>query len=100
MSFELRARGDASGLAVASQVWRTVEDWIEFCSNQLPSHMIEMVRRIREFGPWIDEAVSVLPGHARVLAGGGDTESLWNQLRGQLKGRATSVLITGAFFDQ
>ena len=95
----IEGTGDASGLAVASQVWRTVEDWIEFCSSQLPSHMIEMVRRIREFGPWIDEAVSVLPGHARVLAGGGDTESLWNQLRGQLKGRATSVLITGAFFD-
>ena len=90
---------DLAGLAVVSRVWGVVEDWIQIASEHLPNHMIDMIRRIRDFGPIRDDLTGELSGEVRVLAGGPGQESLWNQLRRSIQGRVTKVAIAGAFFD-
>ena len=90
---------DSAGLAVASQIWEAVEDWIEVASGHLPNHVVEMIRRIREFGPLADGLMGELPSKVRVLAGGPGRESLWSQLRGSVQWLVTKVAIAGAFFD-
>ena len=90
---------DLAGLAVAAQVWEAVEDWIVFASRNLPSHVVEMIQRVRDFGLIADGLEGNLLSDARVLAGGPGRESLWSQLRGSVRGRVTKVAIAGAFFD-
>ena len=90
---------DSAGLAVASQIWEAVEDWIEVASGHLPNHVVEMIRRIRDFGPLADGLAGELPSKVRVLAGCPGRESLWSQLRESVQGRVTKVAIAGAFFD-
>ena len=90
---------DSAGLAVAAQVWEAVEDWIEFASRNLPNHVVEMIQRVRDFGPIANGLEGNLPSEVRVLAGGPGRESLWSQLRESIRGRVTKVAIAGAYFD-
>ena len=86
-------------LAIASQMWEVVEDWIEIMSGQLPNHVVEMIWRVREFGPPVDGLTNELPDNVRILAGSPGRKSLWSQLRESVQGRVTNIAISGAFFD-
>ncbi|MDC1287387.1 hypothetical protein N8198_05835 [Gammaproteobacteria bacterium] len=90
---------DGAGIAIANDVWAEVEHWLENFAENVPSQVIEMVSRVKEFAPWIkkeakpDANISVLAGHP-------GEKPLWERLLGLTTDQVTDVIVGGAFFDR
>ncbi len=90
---------DRDGVALAHEVWDEVEHWLINFSEGVPDHVKRMVRRVRDFAPWLSAeggAGDVL----RLLVGRPGGRTLWEQLTDLLDSEATHVSLCGAFFDQ
>lgn len=91
---------DSEGIALLSSAWDFILDWAESQAESLPSHIIDMVRKVEDFAPWLQRKATALSDHCRVLSTGSKSQSLLEQLV-EFAGvsAARRVTVTGAFFD-
>lgn len=95
-----KGEDDTEGVALLSSAWQFILDWAESQSETLPGHIIDMVKKVQDFAPWLQKSVGTLPGNCRVLSAGSKTPSLWQQFIEFAGPEPTSqVTVNGAFFD-
>ncbi|KCZ83533.1 hypothetical protein HAD_13064 [Hyphomonas adhaerens MHS-3] len=92
-------RADAEGVSLAQDVWAEIEYWLSHFTSDVPDQIRLMVRRVREFAPWMQSAARK-DGRVRLLAGRPNSASLWSQFANSIGGDVDSVSLTGAFFDR
>ncbi len=91
---------DTDGVALLSSAWSCILDWAESQAETLPGHIIDMVRKVRDFAPWLQAKTDTLPNNCRVLSAGSNSQPLWRQLI-EFAGVSAvrRVTVSGAFFD-
>jgi len=95
-----KGEDDAEGVALLSSAWQFILDWAESQSEVLPGHIIDMVKKVQDFAPWLQKSVGTLPNQCRVLSAGSKTPALWQQLTEFIGAEPIQrVTINGAFFD-
>jgi hypothetical protein len=95
----IREKDDAAGIALAQEVWTEIEFWLNDFTAGIPDHVRSMIRRVREFAPWLGGSPRSDP-KIKLLAGRPGGASLWQQFTGLLEGKTSQFAIGGAFFDQ
>ena len=96
-----KGEDDTEGVALLNSAWQFILDWAESQSEILPAHIIDMVKKIQDFTPWLQKkAVGTLPENCRVLSAGSKSQALWQQLTEFVgEGPVQRVTVNGAFFD-
>ena len=95
-----KGEDDTEGVALLSSAWQFILDWAESQSETLPGHIIDMVKKVQDFAPWLQKSVGTLPDNCRVLSAGTKTPALWQQFTEFAGSEPTSqVTVNGAFFD-
>ena len=89
---------DVEGQEAVSATWNVIETWIDLAATQLPRHVIEMIRKLRQVGP-VRAAPRTTSSHLQVLGGGIEEESLWSRVREMSPGKVKKAALVGAFFD-
>ena len=90
---------DTEGVTLARDVWAEIEHWLANFADGVPDHVRSMVRRVKDFAPWLKgEAES--HGDIRLLSGRPGALPLWEQLTDLVDGETAQVSLDGAFFDQ
>ena len=91
---------DVEAAAIFNSVWQSVLSWGESHSNPLPDQIIDMIRRVQDFAPWLQGGIGKPSENCRVLSSKHDAASLWEQL---IEFAGTEpikrAIISGAFFD-
>jgi len=95
----IREDDDAAGIALAQDVWTEIEFWLNDFTAGIPEHARSMIRRVKEFAPWLTGSPPPDP-KIRLLAGRPGGMSLWQQFTGLLEGETSQFSVGGAFFDQ
>ncbi len=95
----IKGANDSAGIAVARDVWKEVELWLEIASKHVPGQVVDMVLRVKESAPWLDTE-SVPDEAIKVIAGRPGGKPLWEQFTQLTSGSATDILLSGAFFDE
>ncbi|MCC5869998.1 MAG: hypothetical protein JJU27_15960 [Gammaproteobacteria bacterium] len=95
---KIEGKDDAAGIAFARDVWSEIDVWLEAFANGVPWHLKDMVRRVRDFAPWLNGQAVANPD-LRLLAGRPGGPSLWEQFTEMLTGVASQVSLCGPFFD-
>lgn len=90
---------DAAGITLAQDVWKEIEYWLNDFTVGIPDHVRSMIRRVKEFAPWLNGSPSADP-KIRLLAGRPGGAPLWQQFTGLLEGETSQFSAGGAFFDQ
>lgn len=95
-----KGEDDIEGAALLSSAWQFILDWAESQSDVLPGHIIDMVKKVQDFAPWLQKNVGALPDNCRVLAAGSKAPALWQQFT-EFTGAEPiqRVTVNGAFFD-
>lgn len=102
MTNVIRYRGDADleGAALLGSAWQYVLDWATSQANTLPAHILDMIRKVADFAPWLKENQVDAPDHCRILAANPESPGLWQQLKEFVgTGPVNRVVVSGAFFD-
>lgn len=95
-----KGEDDVEGVALLSAAWQFILDWAESQSEALPAHIIDMVKKVRDFAPWLQNNVGTLPENCRVLSAGSNAPALWQQLTEFIGTESIQrVTVNGAFFD-
>lgn len=95
-----KGEDDAEGIALLSSAWQFILDWAESQSEVLPGHIIDMVKKVQDFAPWLQKSVGVLPDNCRVLSAGSKAPALWQQMTEFIGAEPIRrVTVNGAFFD-
>jgi len=95
-----KGEDDAEGIALLSSAWQFILDWAESQSETLLGHIIDMVKKVQDFAPWLQKSVGTLPDDCRVLSAGSKAPALWQQLTEFIGAEPIQrVTINGAFFD-
>ncbi len=95
-----KGEDDTEGVALLSSAWQSILDWAESQSEVLPGHIIDMVKKVQDFAPWLQKSVGTLPDNCRVLSAGSKTPALWRQFIEFAGSEPTrQVTVNGAFFD-
>jgi hypothetical protein len=89
---------DAQARSVARSVWQEVQHWVTNLV-EAPRNAKEVIRRIVETAPWLDEPATP-SAELSVLAGRPGGTPLWEQIKRELGSAVTSVTVAGAFFDK
>jgi hypothetical protein len=58
---------DAAGIALSADVWAEIDYWLAQCASDIPQQVKDMVRRVRDFAPWL----TLLHGSAGLRAWAG-----------------------------
>lgn len=83
-----------------SAVWQSIILWAMSQKDLLPGHIIDMINKVKDFAPWIQENAERVYENWRVLSSNPEAASLWDQLLEFTKSGPTKrVIINGAFFD-
>ena len=90
---------DAEGQSIAHDAWSDVEGWIQQFASNVPPQAIEMIRRCRDFAPWLTKTQSG-QYDTRLLSSRPGSPSLWQQFSKLVTTDVEAALVTGAFFDQ
>ncbi len=95
-----KGEDDAEGAALISSAWQFILDWAESQSEALPAHIIDMVKKVQDFAPWLQNNVGTLSDSCRVLSAGSNAPALWQQLTEFIGTESIQrVTVNGAFFD-
>jgi hypothetical protein len=89
---------DLAAIAVGRQVWNEVEHWLIDFSPGVPHQVIDMVRRVKDFAPWL-KVEGEPDANLALLAGRPGERTLWEQLQSHITGPVSEVILGGAFFD-
>jgi len=95
----LQDKEDADAVEAISSAWIEIQGWVTWQGDRLPKHLVEMVRKVASFAPWLQKEVRFRRENLSLISTGPESASLWHQLRDQMRGRAKRVIISGAFFD-
>ena len=90
---------DDEAVSIAHKAWSAVEHWLDRFSAEVPTQILDMVHRVKDFSPWLKN-VTPASEASTLLAGSPEDEPLWTQLSKHIKGDVAEVSIHGAFFDQ
>ena len=95
----IRGKEDKAGSAIGARVWEEIIQWTEASTHKLPQQVVDMVLRVKDFAPWINNTDREGDNDATLLAGRPGSETLWNQLLDLANNKVTDIFLTGAFFD-
>lgn len=95
----IRGKEDKAGSAIGARVWEEIIQWTEASTHKLPQQVVDMVLRVKDFAPWINNANRKSDSDTTLLASRPGSETLWNQLLDLAKNKVTDIFLTGAFFD-
>lgn len=91
---------DTEASTIFSSVWQNVLNWAESQSGPLPVQVINMIKKVRDFAPWLQDSAGMLSEGCRVLSCKHDAPNLWQQLiEFAGTGPVKRVTVIGAFFD-
>ena len=90
---------DAEGQSIAHGAWSEVERWIQQFALNVPQQAIQMIRRCRDFAPWLSKTRS-RQHDTRLLSSRPGSPNLWQQFSSLVTTDVEAVSVTGAFFDQ
>lgn len=95
-----KGENDTEGAALLNSAWQNILGWAGSQSNALPGHIIEMVKKVQDFAPWLQNVAGDLPKNCRVLSTGPAGPTLWQQLT-EFSGPepVSEIIVSGAFFD-
>ena len=89
---------DLEGQEALAATWDVIETWIDQAVTQLPTQLLDSIRKLREVGQ-LRTAQRTSSSHLHVLGGGFDKETLWSKVREISPDKVTRVATVGAFFD-
>jgi hypothetical protein len=96
---KIQGADDVDGVSIAHDAWSEVEAWLEHFAMRVPKPVADMVRRVRDFAPWLKRETPA-DGEIRLLGGRPGAPTLWAQLTDLVAGGVSDVSVGGAFFDQ
>jgi hypothetical protein len=95
-----RGSDDIEAAALINSAWQNVLGWTETQADWLPGHIIDMVKKVQDFAPWLRDSAGALSDGCRVLSSRTDAPTLWQQLVDfTAAGPVKKVVVSGAFFD-
>jgi len=98
----IRCKGeeDIESVALLNSTWKQILGWAESQANALPGHIIDMVKKVQDFAPWLQNHIGSLPADCRVLSSGPNGPPIWQQLLEFMgPGPVEQATVSGAFFD-
>jgi hypothetical protein len=95
----IQGTDDSDGIGIAQSAWTEIEHWLGHFADGVPKQVASMVRRVRDFAPWM-RANGTESADSRLLSGRPGAPSLWEQLTALLDDEVDDVTVGGAFFDQ
>ncbi len=95
----LENREDNEAITLLTDAWRQIQGWINLQKNYLPDHIIEMVKKIEGFAPWIKRGNKQDIDGFSVISTQYKEPPLWDKLKHLIGGKVRQVIVTGAFFD-
>lgn len=91
---------DSEAAVLLNSAWQHILGWAESQTETLPGHIIDMIKKLQDFAPWLQKSVKSLPENCRVLSTVPNAPSLWQQLAEFAgPGPVRQILVSGAFFD-
>ncbi|MHB8809851.1 MAG: hypothetical protein ACYC9M_07525 [Desulfobulbaceae bacterium] len=92
---------DIAAAALFKSVWQGILSWAEVQTEPLHDHLIDMIKKVRDFAPWLQGSAGEESTECRVLSSRPGAPSLWQQLIEFVGTGETNkqVVINGAFFD-
>lgn len=95
-----RNTDDAEEASIFGSVWQNILSWVNSQSDTLPRPVIDMIKKVDGFAPWIKGSTASVSEDCQVLSTRPNAASLWQQLvEFAVPGPVKRVTITGAFFD-
>lgn len=95
-----RGADDIEAAAVINSAWQNILGWAESQTESLPGHIIDMVKKVQDFAPWLKDSAGTLSEDCRVLSAGPGASTLWQQMVDfTAAGQVKRVVVSGAFFD-
>ena len=95
----IRATDDEPGLVIAVRAWAEIMQWIASSAHDLPQQVRDMVARVKDFAPWLNEKAPDTDSDVQLLAGRAGAPPLWEQVRELARPPVREIFLTGAFFD-
>jgi hypothetical protein len=95
---EISGPDDGAGIVIAQAVCDFLRAWLERQQGHIPSALLQAVKKIWSFAPWLEKAATS-PEGVRFLGSYPQGPSLWDQLISQLSHPIKRVIVLGAFFD-
>ena len=91
---------DPEAQMLARHAWNGICDWLELARDHLPSEVLDMAYKVKDFAPWLDQKPDSVATSSHILSARPGSEQLWAQLRGLSNGGMRRVMIAGAFYDK
>jgi hypothetical protein len=97
---QCKGEDDTEAAALLKSAWQNILDWADSQTDSLPSHIIDMIKKVRDFSPWLQSNTGPLSENCRVLSVRSGAPTLWQQLSDFAgSGKVGQVTLCGAFFD-
>lgn len=90
---------DSAGASIAHAAWSEIDIWLDQFASEIPKQVVDMVRRVRDFAPWM-KSEPATDDEVKLLAARPGAVPLWEQFVNLIDGAVRDVSISGAFFDQ
>lgn len=88
---------DQDALNIIKSTWLQINGW--FMNQSFPVDIVNMVKRVEGFAPWLKGEASDDGNDLFVLSSQPDKQSLFSQLSEKINGVVRRIIVTGAFFD-
>jgi hypothetical protein len=97
---QYHGQDDFEAAAIINSAWQNVIGWAESQAESLPGHILDMVKKVQDFAPWLKDSAGTFSNDCRVLSAGPDAPTLWQQMVDfTAAGPVKRVVVSGAFFD-
>ncbi|MCH8840596.1 MAG: hypothetical protein IH831_07985 [Planctomycetes bacterium] len=90
---------DSAGVSIAQSAWSEIDIWLDQFASEIPKQVADMVRRVRDFAPWM-KSEPAANDEVKLLAARPGATPLWEQFVDLIDGAVMDVSMGGAFFDQ
>ncbi|WP_317930146.1 hypothetical protein [Halioxenophilus sp. WMMB6] len=93
-----QGKEDENSIAVIQQAWAHVLEWLESQGENIPTHLLSMVRTVTGFAPWLNTGATP-PDDIGIIASSAQGPDLLTQLKTRINDEVSRVIVGGAFFD-
>jgi len=95
-----RGKDDIEAAKVFNSAWKYIINWSMTQKDALPDQILNMIKKVGNFAPWLHNSTEMDPSECRILATDTGETTLWDQLLSfALPGPIKRVTVCGAFFD-
>ena len=95
-----RGKDDIEAANVFNSAWKYIINWSMTQKDALPDQILNMIKKVGNFAPWLHNSTEMDPIECRILATDAGETTLWDQLLSfVLPGPIRRVTVCGAFFD-